>query len=392
MTMTRETGRGGVRRRRAVTALAGAAAMVASSIVTFSTASAEETGIVEYGPVPSSIPVGGVCEVEFDHNGKLWVEQYLSSQIARYDIQNDEFTNFNTPQPLEVPGGMDIDDEGNMWLPGVVSNSLIKLDTSDGSMEHIKLPWANALNTEKFELPLNAGLGLSNDVAWGADDAVWFTLGGLNSMGRYDPATGEFSKYKMPGEILGQAQALFGIIKPGPGRTVIMSAGQVNKVYMMNVDTKKVKTYTMPTPNSFPIGIRSDSKGNIWVSEGLGMKIVKIDPDTDEITEYPIYGVGGILNSVIDGLAQGTVGNPLPMPGPIAEGSDGNIYFAVSFPLATSLGNQIARFDPETHEVKTWHTPSSGSYPCDINMHQPGTLWTGLLLPNKIAKLEYANA
>lgn len=364
--------------------------MAASSLATFSMASAEETKIVEYGPVPSSVPVGGVCEVEFDHNGKLWVEQYVSSQVARYDIGTNKFENFDTPQPLSVPGGMDIDDDGYMWLPGVVSNSLIRIDTRDGSMKQIPLPWANALNTEQFKLPLNAGLGLSNDAAWGADKAVWFTLGGLNSMGRYDPATGEFSKYKMPGEILGQAQSLFGIIKPGPGRTVIMSAGQVNKVYVMNVDTKQVKTYTMPTPASFPVGIRSDSKGNIWVSEGLGMKIVKINPATDKITEYPIYGVDGILTSLINGLAQGTVGNPLPMPGPIAEGSDGKIYFAVSFPLATSLGNQIAQFDPVTHEVKLWHTPSSGSYPCDINVQQPGTLWTGLLLPNTIAKLDYA--
>lgn len=374
------------RGRTLLGALAAAAALTGSLLAP--PEAAAQSPVTEYGPVPSSLPVGGVCEVEFDHNDNLWVEQYLSSQVARYDTMTGEFTNFDTPMPLSVPGGMDLDADGDLWMPQVTGNSLLRVDTSNGAMTEIPLPWANAFATAPLGIPLHSGLGLANDIARGPDNALWFTLGGLNSLGRYDPHTGEFTKYQVPGEILGQVHALFGIIKPGPGRTVVFGLPQLNQVGTIDVDTKHFTRYTMPTPVSFPVGVRTASDGSIWVSESLGMKIARIDPVTGHITEFPLAGPAGILTSILDGLAQGSAGNPLPSPGPVAQGSDGNIYISVSFPAATGLGYQIARFNPHTGDVAMWPTPSSASYPCDINPHQPGAIWFGLLTPNKIGRLD----
>ncbi|GAA3850278.1 hypothetical protein GCM10022243_15170 [Saccharothrix violaceirubra] len=344
------------------------------------------TPIVEYGPVPSALPVGGVCEVEFDDTGALWIEQYLSGQVARFDPVSGTFANFSTPMPLSVPGGMDVAGDG-LWLPQVTGNSLLRVDTTDGSMTEHLLPWANAFSLTALDIPLHTGLGLANDLAVGPDGALWFTLGGLDSIGRYDPATGEWGRYRVPGEILGQLGALFGIIKPGPGRTVLFNLPQLNKVATIDVDTKAFTQYTMPTPASYPVGVRTAGDGTIWVGESLGMKIANIDPVTGRIVEYPLSGLGGILNSVLAGLGIGSVGNPLPMAGPIAEAADGRIYFSVSFPAAFGLGNQIARFDPTTRQVRMWPTPSSASYPCDVNVTSPDAVWFGLLTPNRIGKL-----
>lgn len=374
---------------RGVRTVLGAVTAVAAVTGALLTApAAARSPITEYGPVPSSLPVGGVCEVEFDHDGNLWVEQYLSSQIARFDPATGEFANFDTPMPLSMPGGMDLDGAGNLWMPQVTGNSLLRVDTRDGSMTEIPLPWARAFDTALLGIPLHGGLGLANDIAWGPDHALWFTLGGLDSVGRYDPRTGEFSKYKVPGEILGQVHALFGIIKPGPGRTVVFGLPQMNEVGLIDVDSKKFTLYTMPTPASFPVGIRTAADGSVWVGESLGMKIARIDPVTGTITEYPLAGPAGILTGLLDGLGHGSAGNPLPSPGPVAQGSDGNIYVSVSFPAAAGLGYQIARFDPDTGDVAMWPTPSPASYPCDINPHEPGALWFGLLTPNRIGRLD----
>jgi virginiamycin B lyase len=369
-----------------------AAALAAALTAPVPSTAFATTPITEYGPVPSSLPVGGVCEVEFDHSGALWVEQYLSSQVARFDPVTGQFVNYTTPMPLSVPGGMGVDPAGHLWMPQVTGNSLLRVDTGDGGMTEFPLPWANALNTQLLNIPLHTGLGLANDIALGPDGALWFTLGGLNSIGRYGPATGAWSKYPVPGEILGQVGALFGIIKPGPGRTVVFDLPQLNKVAILNVDTHQFTQYTMPTPASFPVGVRTASDGTIWVGEALGMKIARIDPATGLITEYPLLGVNGLLTSILNGLPIGSIGNPLPMPGPIAEASDGNIYFSVSFPAAIGLGNQVARFNPTTGETRMWSTPSSASYPCDINVHQPGAVWFGLLTTNKIGKLDITTA
>ncbi|GAA2987438.1 Vgb family protein [Actinokineospora diospyrosa] len=364
-----------------------AAALILAALLTPVPASAASP-ITEYGPVPSSIPLGGVCEVEFDHTGALWIEQYLSSQVARFDPATGAFTNFSTPMPLSVPGGMDLDLAGDLWMPQVTGNSLLRVDTATGAMTEVPLPWAGAFTLQPLGIPLHSGLGLANDIALGPDGALWFTLGGLNSIGRYDPATGAWSKFRVPGEVLGQLGALFGIIKPGPGRTVVFDLPQLNKVATLDVDTHRFTQYPMPTPLSFPVGVRTAADGTIWVAEALGMKIARINPATGHITEYPLLGVNGLLTSILNGLGIGSVGNPLPTPGPIAEGSDGAIYFAVSFPVPIGLGNQIARFDPVTREVRMWSTPSSASSPCDINVHQPGAVWFGLLTSNKIGKLD----
>ncbi|NUT49458.1 MAG: hypothetical protein HOV94_19430 [Saccharothrix sp.] len=376
---------GSARRQRLRLAVA---ALVASVLMPVSEPASAASPITEYGPVPSSLPVGGVCEVEFDHRGALWVEQYLSSQVARFDPATGTFANFSTPMPLSVPGGMDLDLAGDLWMPQVTGNSLLRVETDDGSMTELPLPWAGAFDTQPLGLPLHSGLGLANDIALGADGALWFTLGGLDSIGRYDPATGAWSKYPVPGEVLGQLGALFGIIKPGPGRTVVFDLPQLNKVATLDVDTHRFTQYTMPTPASFPVGVRTAADGAIWVGESLGMKIARIDPATGHITEYPLLGVGGLLTGILAGLPG--VGNPLPMPGPIGEAADGNIYFSVSFPAAFGLGNQIARFDPTTRAVRLWSTPSAASYPCDINVSRPDAVWFGLLTSNRIGKLDLA--
>ena len=373
------------RRGRAASGTASAlVAVVVMSLASTTDAADAASPITEYGPVPSSIPIGGVCETEFDQNGKLWVEQYASSQMARFDTKKNTFDQFNTPMPLSVPGGMEMGPDGYLWSTQVTGNSLLRINTSTGAMEEIILPWANALNTTPLNLPAHTGLTLTNDITLGADNVLWFTLGGINAIGRIDPATREMTKYQVPGEIGGQAASLFGIIKPGPGCGIVFDIPQQNKLATIDIDTKKFTIYTMPTPASFPVGVRTDDKSFIWVSESAGMKIARIDPATSTIVEYPLFGVNGLLKD----LTGDSLGNPLPLPGPIAQGSDGNIYFLLSFPIATGLGNQIAQFNPATHAIKQWSTPSSFTSPCDLNPNQPGSIWFGELTTNKISRLK----
>ena len=57
------------------------------------------------------------------------------------------------------------------------------------------------------------------------------------------------------------------------------------------------------------------------------MKLARIDPATGRIQEFPLTGLRGILGDLLDG---GSIGNPLPIPGPIVTGSDGKLYFSLN--------------------------------------------------------------
>jgi virginiamycin B lyase len=367
---------------RLLSGLGGAAVAGAAIFLPAAGARAAVPHVVEYGPLPTG-PVSGACEVEFDHQGRLWVEQYLAGQFARMDPGTGQFTEFNTPMPLSVPGGEEVGQDGAIWSTEVTGNSLLRIDPDSGAMRELPIPWANALSTTALGLPLHTGLGLANDITKGADDAMWFTLGGLNAVGRIDMATHQMTKYRLP-TAAGAEQALFGIIKPGPGRTMVTDMPLENKVYSINLDTKAVTAYTMPTPLSFPLGVTTGPDGAIWVTEELAMKLARIDPATGKIKEYPLFGLNGLLGGLVNG---GSIGNPLPIPGPIVTGSDGRLYFPLNFAGSVGLGNRMASFDPATHQVATYDTPSSLSSPCDINNEQPGSIWFAELTANKVGRL-----
>ena len=53
-----------------------------------------------------------------------------------------------------------------------------------------------------------------------------------------------------------------------------------------NRETKKMQTFMLPTPNSFPYGVVTDKNDNVWIAEFHGSKLAKFDTKTKQFTEY----------------------------------------------------------------------------------------------------------
>jgi hypothetical protein len=103
----------------------------------------------------------------------------------------------------------------------------------------------------------------------------------------------------------------------------------------------------VPTANSEPIAITKGPDGNLWFAEQDGEKIGRIDPSTDEITEFPIPSGGG-------------------EPRAITAGPDGDLWFAED-------NGQIGRITP-TGTITECSTGISG--PIDgITAGPEDTLW-----------------
>lgn len=335
--------------------------------------------IQEYkGPLPLS----GVCEVEFDKNGIVWIEEFIQSKMGRLDPSTGAYREFAL-EPGAIPGGMEMGQDGGIWFPEALGNRLIRLEPSDGSMQFYPLPWANALHVSTGGSGINYGASLSNDMTKGADNAMWFTLGGLNAIGRIDMQTKEITKYTIPTlGALYTAGALLNIIKQGPGNLVVFIEPLANKIGAIDVFTKELKEYRIPTPNSLPSGVNRGPDGAIWFTEALAQKLGRIDPGTGAIQEFNLLTLGGLFGNVLGG----GIGNPLPIPGPLVAGSDGNIYFAQN-PGATQGGNKIGQFNPQTHEYRQFPTPTPVSSPCDLNNQKPGEIWFGEITASQVGRL-----
>lgn len=332
------------------------------------------------------LPLSGVCEVEFDNNGILWIEEFIQSKLGRLDPATGAYREILL-EPGAIPGGMETGPDGGIWFPELLGNQIVRLEPSDGSMQFYPLPWANALQIPVGTQGINYGASLSNDMTKGADGAMWFTLGGLNSIGRIDVQTKEMSKYTIPTlGALYQAGAALNIIKQGPGNLVVFIEPLANKIGAIDVFTKEIKEYNIPTPLSLPSGVNRGPDGAIWFTEAVAQKIGRIDPATGRIKEFSLLSLSGVLGNVFGG----GVGNPLPIPGPIVAGSDGNLYFAEN-PGATQGGNKIGRFNPRNERFDQFPTPTPASSPCDLNNQRPGEIWFGEITASQAGQLIFAH-
>ena len=330
-----------------------------------------------------STPLSGACEVQIDHNGMAWVEQYLSNQIARLNPATGQIREFRLPNPASVPGGFALAPDGAIWFPEVTGNSLVRLDPDNGRMTELSIPWSHAFQTPR----LHYGTALSDDATLGPDGAIWFTSAGAYAVGRLDLHTLQMTKYPLP-QPAGPADALLSIIRPGPNHTVVVNQPLENSVATVDVRTGKVTEYRMPTPASDPEGVITGPDGAIWVTEAVGQKITRIDPRSGQIEEFSL-----LRRNLIHANLLNLRGMPLPHPGAMDVGSDGNLYFAEN-PVAGSatLGNKLGRFNPVTHEFDEFPTPTPFSSPCYVYGGQAGSIWFGEFTGNRVGRLIIDNA
>jgi len=325
--------------------------------------------ITEYRlPVPAS----GPCEIEFDDDGRAWIEEVTGNAITRFDPLTKEFRRFPADQPLSVPGGMEFGPDGGLWFAQVSRNLITRLDPADGSMESYTIPAGLRVTA-----PLQAGTALASDVTTGKDGAMWFSMSGVAALGRVDLETREVEVVPLPTP-LSTATLITQIIQPGPGNLLVVSLGAANKIATIDVFTREITEYSIPTPAALPQGVTTDRHGKIWFTESAGQKFGWLDVTTGQIKEYSILALRDLA-----GLSL-SIGDPLPFPGPIREGSDGKIYFAQG---GFEGGNRISQFDPRTGAYKEFVVSTALAGICDINNTQHGAIWFGEFTGNAVGRL-----
>ncbi len=323
--------------------------------------SAASGPITEYRlPAGSSLP----CEVEIAPDGQAWVQEVASGRLDRIDLATGRAEVYTLPVAATT-AGIDIGPDGNLWLPELVGSQIVRVNTTTGAMTYYPMPWGTI---PAAHVPV--GVDVSDDLEFGTDGAAWFTINGLNAIGRMDIKTGVMTKYQLPTPAAGPL-----IIKQGPPGYMAFVESVANKIGTINMATGAIREYRIPTPASVPLGITTAADGTIWFAEAVGQKIAKLNAATASITEYSLPALSSL-----------SLGNPLPFPGPLKFGTDGNLYIAEG---GFFLGDRIGRFDPRTLTLKQYTTPSAVSGPCDLNNEIPGEILAPEFDADKLAVLRY---
>lgn len=132
-----------------------------------------------------------------------------------------------------------------------------------------------------------------------------------------------------------------------------------------------IQEFELSTPGHRPQAIVADADGNLWVTEVIKHKILRVSPK-GEITEFAVPGEGV-------GVLQG-----------IAVGKDGKIYFTSREENAIRRMSRDGKFE-ETYKIPSTAvgapTLTKGSWPRAICAGPDGSMWFAEMAANKIGRL-----
>lgn len=221
-------------------------------------------------------------------DGSLWFTEQMVSKLGRLDPATGAMKEFPLKGPNDGPHGLVADRDGNIWYTGNFAGYIGKLNPRTGEVTQYKMP------NPKAEDP--------HTPAFDAHGILWFTVQSGNFVGRLDPQTGK-------------------------------------------IDLKQP-----PTADSHPYGLGITSKGIPFFCEFNSNKMAGINPQTMQITEYPLPAKA--------------------RPRRMAIASDDTIYFT------DFAGGNLGHLDPSTGAVKMWPSPGgSDSEPYGIVITPDGMVW-----------------
>lgn len=183
-------------------------------------------------------------------------------------------------QPISIVLGPD----GNFWFTEQNASKVARV-TPAGVITEFRTP------TFSFPLGITAG----------PDGNVWFSEGAVGQVAFITPS-GHIE------ELLFSSSGAAGGIVTGPDGNIWFTDLIGNSIWRLELPSRALASFPVPTANSFPRDITVGTDGNLWFVEGAG-KIGRITPE-GVITEF---------------------GSGLSLPFSIATGPDGNIWFTQRF-------------------------------------------------------------
>jgi len=206
----------------------------------------------------------------------------------------------------------------------------------------------------------NATVGASSYITAGTDGNLYFTDSQDNAIEQLNPGTHLVTSFPIPTAGIGPQ-----FITTGPNGNLYFTASNANIIEQLDPTTRVFKTFFIPTANSGASGITSGPDNSLWFIESAANKIGQLNPATDVVTELPIpTTIGGTSTITTD--------------------ANGDLYF-------TEPGsNSIGQFNPTTHAFRSLPIPVANSEPATITTGPDGNLYFTEPGVNEIGQLNPA--
>lgn len=272
------------------------------------------------------------------------------------DDAASRFTFVDLPTPAALPCDLCTGPDGAEWVQYFLSEKLARIDPVTKQVKEYDIPWTSPPLGNLSSLPSAGGLALGACVIRPGKDGNIYAANGLrNQLVKLDLKTEKVTVYTPPGLLsaLGNLQPFNDL---WPGETgMFFSQTTANLISLFDYKTHEIKSWSVPTPLSSPLGMRTSYDGALYFAELVGQKIGRLDPKTGEIKEYPL---------------------PIPSllgPAVLRVQTEGKYVW-----FTGALSNSIGRMNIYTGEFKAYPNTaplSAASVPSEITIDKSGTIW-----------------
>lgn len=249
-----------------------------------------KTGKIAEYPLPVLKPhtVIGNLDVEFDEDQNLWIAMTFQSAIAKFDRKTEKFQIYRLPPELDAeyreitfvaPQHSHVD--GKVWLTDAGSYTQFRLDLASGRWETF----------EAFPVPRPNIYQVISD----AQNNLYLDVMGRQDIGRIDAKTGKITFYPTP------------TAHSAPRRGMMDAHGRLwfgenrgNKIGIFDTKTQKFQEWDSPTPEYFPYDVTADKNGEAWAVSEFADSVLRLNPQTGKITEYPLPRFTNMRRAFVD--------------------------------------------------------------------------------------------
>ncbi len=187
--------------------------------------------------------------IALDRSGDMWFTVENGNFLGRLKAGSARIDLIPLPTKKIRPHGIVIDSNGNPWAAGSGQNVLLRVSRSDLSVSEIRTPHEES----RFRR-----------IVATSDNRIWYADYELGSLGHYDPQSGEFSEWELPG---GPESKPHGMTVDKNDRIWIVETGRIPN-RLIGFDTT---TRSFLTESDIPSGAGSvsdlhyyEAAGEVW--------------------------------------------------------------------------------------------------------------------------------
>ncbi|MFQ5481819.1 MAG: Lyase-like protein [Nitrospinaceae bacterium] len=285
-------------------------------------------------------------DLAFAPDGVLWFTMINANKIGKLEPDRVQpgtsqgITEYPAPRPNSKPHYITVARDGMVWFSEMAGNRITRLDPRTGQFKGFAIP-----------SPRSEPHRLVED----EDGFIWFLEFAANKVGRLDPASGSIREFSV-----GEGHP-HGIAKVG--REVWFTLGgkfwaQVffNRLGVLNLDTGKVRTITVPPAKSVPHGMTATAARTVWFTQMFASKLGRVHPDGRSFDEFLLGPRRGPHGLVVDAKRN-------------------RVWFTAGRPDAIGMLD-LTRAQPGAGAgVEFFNLPHKGSHPSQIVVGPDGSVW-----------------